>query len=120
MAKKDKHGNRPSFCMLETWVFDHPSYRQLGLGARGLMWELIRVHNGHNNGRLFLSHRMAAQRLGCCRNTVSGYYRELEKLGFIVKTQGHCLGPEGKGQAAHWALTHLSVNMKRATNAFKT
>ncbi|MEJ2028621.1 MAG: hypothetical protein P8X66_01890 [Maritimibacter sp.] len=79
MAHKDKRGNTASFIKLDTWIFERPAYRRLGLGARCLHMELIRVYNGYNNGRLFLSHRLAADRLGCSRNTVSRYYRELEE-----------------------------------------
>ncbi|PJE28861.1 Helix-turn-helix domain-containing protein [Pseudooceanicola antarcticus] len=120
MAKRDKRGNAASFIKLDTWIFDRPAYRRLGPGARSLHWELIRVFNGHNNGRLFLSQRLAAERLGCSRNTVSRYYRELEEAGFITKTRGACLGPEGVGQAAHWALTHLGVDGRPATLDFKS
>ena len=120
MGKRDKRGNRASFIKLDTWIFERPAYRGLGLGARCLHWELLKVYNGHNNGRLFLSHRDAALRLGCTRNTVSRYFHELEAAGFIVKTRGHCLGPSGIGQATHWALTHLDVEGRPATMDFKT
>ncbi|MEJ1999854.1 MAG: helix-turn-helix domain-containing protein [Maritimibacter sp.] len=120
MAHKDKRGNTASFIKLDTWIFERPAYRRLGLGARCLHMELIRVYNGYNNGRLFLSHRLAADRLGCSRNTVSRYYRELEEAGFIVKTRGACLGPDGIGQATHWALTHLGVDGRPATLDFKS
>ncbi len=119
MAKRDKRGNVASFCMLETWIMRQAGYRGLSLGARALHWELIGVFNGHNNGDLFLAHRDAAVRLNCHRNSISKYYRELVEAGFLHKTRAHCLGPDGKGQATHWALTHLSVGSKRATFAFK-
>lgn len=120
MAKKDKRGNTANFCKLDNWVFDHPSYRSLKVGPRALLWELIRLYNGYNNGRIFLSHRDAANRLCCNRNTVSDYYRQLEEAGFLVKTKGHCLGPSGVGQANHYALSHLGVDGKRPTLEFKT
>jgi hypothetical protein len=119
MGRKDKRGNAASFLKLDNWVFEHPSYRSLSLEARSLMWELIRVYNGHNNGRLFLSHRLAAERLGRHRNSIGKYYSELERAGFVHKTRGHCLGPEGTGQATHWALTHLGVGGERALMGFK-
>lgn len=120
MAKRDKNGNGPSFLKMDTWMFDRTAYRALGLGARALLWELIRKFNGYNNGYLHLSQRLAAQRLGCNRNTVGRYYKQLEAAGFIKKTRGHYLGPVGTGQAAHWALTHLPVDGKPATMDFKT
>ncbi len=40
----------------------------------------------------------------------------LEQAGFILKTRGHCLGPEGKGQSTQWALTHLPVDGCKATD----
>ncbi len=119
MPRGDQHGNKPSFLKLDGWIFEHGAYRDLGLGSRALLWELIRVYNGYNNGRLFLSHRLAAARLNCSRNTVARYYQELEAAGFLIKTRGHCLGPDGMGQSAHWALTHLPRDGMRAQNSFK-
>jgi len=119
MAKRDKKGNGSKFVMLDHWVFEHKNYRALSLGARGLFWELIRKYDGYNNGRLFLSHRSAAVRLGCSRNTVGNYYKELEQAGFILKKRGHCLGPVGKGQSTQWALTHVPANGCKATMEFK-
>lgn len=119
MGKRDKEGNGSKFVKLDHWIFEHPSYRALSLGARGLFWELIRKYDGYNNGRLFLSHRMAALRLGCSRNTVGRYYKELEHADFIVKIRGHCLGPVGKGQSVQWALTHIPADGCKATMQFK-
>ena len=120
MGKKDKRGNTASFSKLDNWIFEHRAYRRLSLPARALMWELIRVFNGHNNGRLFLAHRKAAERLGCHRNSVGKYYDELEAAGFVRKTRDHCLGSAGIGQAKHWALTHFGVDGHRATLDFKS
>lgn len=119
MARKDKHGSRGHFIKLDNWVFEHATYRALSLGARALHMEIIRVYNGHNNGSLYLSHRIAASRLGCCRNTVAKFYNELESAGFILKTRDHCLGAVGRGEAKHWELTHLSMPGSKPKLLFK-
>lgn len=76
-------------------------------GPRALYIELKRRFNGGNNGRIVLSHREAAEALNVHRNTVGGWFKELEERGFIFTTQAPYLGPSGVGQAAHWALQEL-------------
>ena len=119
MAKHNKKNQSASFLMLDRWIYDTPAYQSLGLGARALYWELKRKFNGYNNGRVFLSQRDAAKALNRDRGTIANYYAELEEKGFLLKTQGHCLGPEGKGQAALWALTEHSLDGVKATMDFK-
>ena len=88
-------------------------------GPRALYIELKRRYNGANNGEIFLSHRDAAKALSVNRNTVGGYFRELEARGFIWMTQGPHLGPSGIGQASMWALAEVPTkDMKPARCTF--
>jgi len=64
-------------------------------------------HKDHNNGRLFLSQRMAAKELNSHHNQIARWYRELQHYGFIVLSQPGYLGVEGKGKAPRWRLTEL-------------
>tara|TARA_R100000322_G_scaffold94439_4_gene58922 strand:+ start:97681 stop:98109 length:429 start_codon:yes stop_codon:yes gene_type:complete len=88
-------------------------------GPRALYIELKRRFNGSNNGNIILSYRDAAEALNAHRNTIGLWFRDLEERGFIAKTQGAYLGPDGVGRAALWALTELpSANGKSASKAF--
>lgn len=60
-----------------------PAYRALPCVARALYTEIKRLHNGSNNGELFLSERMAAERLGVAQNTAKKALEELQDKGFI-------------------------------------
>ena len=61
----------------------------------------------HNNGKLFLSQRMASAELRSHHNQIARWYRELQHYGFIVLSKPAYLGVEGKGQAPRWRLTEL-------------
>ena len=115
-SKFKKGGSK--FIQLEHWIYDSPAYQSLKPGPRAIYVELKRQFNGHNNGDIFLSQRVAGKALNVGRDTVGKYLVELEAKGFIVKTMGHYLGPEGVGQAAKWALTELSMNGNSATKEF--
>ncbi len=83
------------------------AWASLKPGPRALYIELKRRYNGHNNGKLFLSHRDAAKALNVHRNTIGGYFAELEAKGFIRMVTGPYLGPSGVGLATCWALEEV-------------
>ncbi|WP_323781724.1 hypothetical protein [Thalassovita sp.] len=96
-----RHVQLPEYLQAtEAWATLRP-------GPRALYIELKRRFNGRNNGRIVLSHRDAAKALNVHRNTVGGWFAELEARGFISMTQGPHLGPSGIGQAALWALQEI-------------
>jgi len=104
---------------LPEWVQASEAWATLKPGPRALYIELKRRFNGANNGRILLSHREAAKALGVNRNTVGGYFNELEARCFIRATQAACLGPSGIGQTSHWALEELPTDdLKPATKRF--
>lgn len=95
------------------------AWASLSPGPRALYIELKRRFNGHNNGRIILSHRQAAEAINVSRNTVGPYFKELEARGLIAMTQGPHLGPSGIGQAALWALQEIpTADGKPATKGF--
>jgi len=106
MKRPYKHHKKGAgrFVQLPEWLLASEAWRSLKPGPRALYVELKRLYNGSNNGRLYLSHRKAAEALGVHRNTVGSYYEDLISRGFIREVQGSHLGPAGIGQAAHLAL----------------
>lgn len=104
---------------LPEWLQASPAWASLKPGPRALYIELKRRYNGSNNGLIILSHRDAANALCAHRNTMCVWFAELEERGFIHATRGHCLGPAGIGEAAHWALDELPTqDGKPARKAF--
>src|SRR5262249_12943421 len=100
-----------------------PAWKQLSFGARCLyvvLRSFLRVDN-LNNGKVFRSHRDAAADLGTkSTRSIAIWFRELEYYGFIVKTQGACLGVDGEGIAAHWRLTECPTFDAQGTHIAPT
>ena len=102
-------GKATKHVQLPEWVQASEAWKTLKPGPRALYIELKRRFNGRNNGHIILSHRSAAAALNVNRNTVGSYFSALVERGFIRETRGHCLGPSGVGEAAHWALEELPL-----------
>jgi hypothetical protein len=124
MAKTNAKGRRrdaPPFVMLPWWIFDSPAYRSLHPVARALLWEIIRRHNGANNGSIGLGQREAAT---ACRvkraDTVARYFAELEDKGFIVATRrgGFNMKDPNTRRATEWRLTWFDAPGLRPTKEF--
>jgi hypothetical protein len=97
-AKRRRHDG-PDFIQLYRYMLDCPAYVSLSPWARAALIEVQRGYNGSNNGRIVLSVRDVATRLGCHRDTACGALQELIDKGFIE--------PRIKGA--------YSVKFKRAT-----
>lgn len=80
--------NRTSrFVRLDYTLLKSPAYRALSCTARALLVELAMLHNGQNNGALYLSVRDGAARLGLSDlEAASKAFTELVTMGFIVCT----------------------------------
>jgi hypothetical protein len=116
---KDK-GRLAPFVPLILTTIDSPAWKALSHGARSLYVALRRryFHQTHNNGRIYLSQRVAAKEIGSHHNEIARWFRELQFYGFIVMTKGGSLGVEGKGKAPHWRLTELGYMNEFPTRDF--
>lgn len=104
---------------LPEWLQASEAWATLPPGPRALYVELKRRYNGSNNGEIILSHRDAAEAINVHRNSIAGYFKALERRGFIYLTKAPHLGPSGVGKASVWALDELPTNDKRpARKAF--
>lgn len=81
------------FVMLPEWLQKSDAWASLKPGPRALYVELKRRFDGTNNGGIFLSHRDAAAALNVNKDTVAGWFADLQERGFITLTQGGHLGP---------------------------
>ncbi|WP_299847731.1 hypothetical protein [uncultured Roseovarius sp.] len=115
--KQNKRGDGRHVQLLE-WLQASEAWSALKPGPRALYIELKRRYTGGNNGSLHMSHREAAAALNVGRDTAAGYFLSLIETGFIVMTRGHCLGPSGVGQSAHYRLTEMPSADGPATKEF--
>jgi hypothetical protein len=118
--ERDKHRLLP-FVPLLIVTLKEPAWRAMSHGARSLYAALKRRYspNTHNNGRIFLSQRMAAEELGSHHNEIARWFRELKHYGFIVLASPGYLGVEGKGQAPRWRLTELGCMRELPTQDYR-
>lgn len=97
------------FTRLPHKLLSSPAYRSLSPNARALLVELSTMDNGGNNGRLWLSERDAARRMGVsCQKVARNAFTELASAGVIVMTRNSNFDRKtGLGRAREWALTWL-------------
>jgi hypothetical protein len=122
----DKHEKRrqriegPFVPMLNS-TLDSPAWRAMSHGARSLFMALKRRYNPgyHNNGRIYLSQRKAAEELGSHHNEIARWFRELQHFGFIARMTPGYLGVEGHGRAPRWRLTELGYMRDLPTRDFR-
>ncbi len=111
-GKKGSPPNNQKFVQLFNHLRTEPAWLALSFGARCLYIEMKALYNSYNNGRIMVSTRFAAQALSCNKDSVTGYFRELQDKGFIVETRGGCLGLNGRGHGRLWRLGNC-VKTKR-------
>ncbi len=71
-----------------------------------LEWKGARYNN---NGKIRLSVRQAAQRLGIGINAAARGFQDLQAKGFIAVTERACLGISGMARAPAYELTELAM-----------
>ena len=86
-------------------VFYSAAYRALSPTARALLWELIGLFNGSNNGEIYLSVRDAERLLGVASDAaVTRAFRELQAHLLVVAVQPGSFGRK-VAHATTWRLT---------------
>jgi hypothetical protein len=107
IRKNGRNAGSTNFVMLDNYIFDCLAYRTMKPGPRALLWELIRLHNGNDNGRIGLGVRNAAQALGVSKDTAAGYFETLMKRGFIAvaRSGGFNMKDPQSRRASEWRLT---------------
>jgi hypothetical protein len=118
MARK-RNRNKPNatgrnpytrFARLDFSLLESIAWRSLKPNARALLVELIMLHNGENNGSIYLSLVDAAARLGLNDpHTAGTAFDELQERGFITLTgSAHFqVKAANKSRARTWRLNHL-------------
>lgn len=93
------------------------AWRSLSTTAQALYpWLKLewRGPDANNNGKLRLSMRQAAERLGVRVDTAAKAFKDLQAKGFVVVTEAAHLGTDGAARAAAFELTELpTINSER-------
>lgn len=82
-AKGRSKGSLGSFVALQHYLLDSPAYRSLTPPVRCAYLEVAYLFNGSNNGRLAISSRRLAERLGVHKSTAGRALNVLTERGFI-------------------------------------
>jgi hypothetical protein len=121
MSKRNNDkGRLPPFVPLLKETLQSPAWKAMSHGARSLYVALRARYsqNTHNNGRIYLPQRIAAEEIGSDTKEVARWFRELQHFGFAVMTDPGCLGVDGKGHAPKWRLTELGYMKDPPTRDF--
>lgn len=95
MSRKSRNYHRskaPSFGMLPRFMTECAAWKSLSPVAEKAFVAVLDLYRGTNNGRLSISVRMLAEKIGCSRSHAARALIELEKKGFI--------GPRRSGDIA--------------------
>jgi hypothetical protein len=120
--RKKTFGN-PSgkYAALPLSVIDTPAWRALSSTAQSLVPWLIMEFKGadlNNNGKISLSVRQAAERMGVARDTAAKAFRDLQAKGFIIVKKGASLGVEGHGKCPEYEITFITTPHKEASKLY--
>lgn len=112
--KHDNRGRSSSehWTKLIRHTMEEPAWRALSSTAQALYpWLKLEWHGleYNNNGKLRLSVRQAAVRMGVRPDTAAEAFRDLQRKGFIVQTEHAFLGVEGAAKAPAYEITELKM-----------
>ncbi|MBN9251467.1 MAG: hypothetical protein J0I86_12940 [Mesorhizobium sp.] len=118
--RQDKKGRSASggehWTKLIRTTMEEPAYSALSTAAQALYpWLKLEWHgpDANNNGKIRLSVRQAACRLGIAPNTAAEAFHDLQRKGFIVQTEGASLGIEGAARAPAYEITELRLPLAK-------
>lgn len=121
-----RKGSRPQYEFAEQLGAKHvrldetlmrtDAWQHLSLNGRCMLIELMRLHNGQNNGDIVLGIREAARRLDCSPNHAHKLLRELGEKGFVRCAKAGRFGL-GDREASTWRLTIFGTLADRRPSA---
>ena len=108
-AKRNKDGK---WTMILLSTINTPAWRELPTKSQSL-YMLVKLEwkgpKMNNNGKIALSCRQAAKKMGVSLNTAATAFRELQAKGFIVVTEPSWLGVEGEAKLQLYEITELPM-----------
>ncbi len=113
MPKKHNNTGRSKgdgrFVQLHEYIVRSYAWKRLSPLARCAWLEIGFIYNGSNNGRLGVSARFLADRLGTCPTSAAKAIRELMNWGFLDRVKASDF--TRKKAAAEYRLTHLPCDV---------
>lgn len=111
MEDGDKNGDYSCTEMYD-WVMNTAAWRSMKPGPRALYLELKRIFNGKNNGLIAMGVGSASKLLSVSSKTVTGYFEELMRRGFIKQVPAKINGD------SLWELTEVGIHGNEASAEF--
>ena len=116
--KKPVESVRGGYSALPWAVMDSPAYIGASIAAKALLNELVRQHNGANNGRLHLTHSWLAGRGWPSKSIVEKARAELIERGLIIQTKQGGLFVGATWHALTWLPISNHVGLETAPNTY--
>ena len=119
--KRQLGSPKGKFTTLNLYVVQSPAWRAVRTTSHSLFILLCLEWGGpkyNNNGKITLSVRQAAERMGVSRDTAAKAFRELQAKGFIVVTKGGSLGVTGHGKCPEYEITCIQMPHREKSNLF--
>ena len=121
-VRKKPYGSPLSkYARILLYVVNTDAWRALGTASHSLFILLSLEWKGpkyNNNGKITLSARQAAERMGVTRDTAAKAFRDLQAKGFIVVTKGGSLGVTGHGKCPEYEITCIEMPQREKSNRF--
>ena len=111
-GRKQSNTGSEHFTKMVRAMMETAAWRSLSTAAQSLyVWLKLEWHGSgfNNNGKIRLSVRQAAFKIGVSRNTAARAFHELQAKGFIVITKHARLGVNGQATRPAFELTELAL-----------
>ncbi|QTN34676.1 hypothetical protein HZ995_09145 [Cognatishimia activa] len=112
MPKPGKETRGEHFTKLVRNMMEEPAWRALSTSAQALYpWVKLewRGPKHNNNGKIELSVRQAAERIGVADNTAMNAFHDLQAKGFLVLRKMGSLGVHGTPKTPEYEITELPL-----------
>jgi len=109
---KHRQDKRDQFTMMTRVLMQTDAWRSLSTTAQALYpwvrleWKGSKVNN---NGKISLSVRQAAERMGVSKDTAARAFQELQAKGFLHVKETASLGVHGHGRCFKYEITEISL-----------
>ena len=121
--KNQRHKTGGHFAALPRELMETPAWRGLSVYAQALYpWLKLewRGAKANNNGKISLSVRQAAERMGVGINTAARAFHDLQAKGFLVVTAPARLGLGGEAKSPLYEMTELPLPTSEKPEGRKT
>lgn len=109
---------KTTFVMVRHDIYDSDAFQTLTPTQRCVWFELIRRHNGYNNGRIVFGCREMGKRVKVSKDTAKDAFDKLQEVGLITNTRHSAFHVKIR-ISREWKLNHERCDNKPATHEWK-